>query len=242
MPSQPEQQQLWQIFHLTLIAGHNATWYRNPLWSARISCDSSQLPADSPQLFPQLLVEQARSRKGLDVEQCLAIPKTFLCYQHCLHNKSKPAAVMRRIRTLFQLKPIQWLWWGNAGLAASCTPNYKQTFPHIRKCWAGSQGNELTFWISIPFASDICNQSCWWYAWMAADRNDRVIAGMLSVEAPPSNAAQWMPASGCPSKTLCFLCLPLFQSFTFWAVFSITAPPFFSLRGYFGSMADCCQL
>lgn len=100
--------------------------------------------------------------------------------------------------------------WGNAGLAAPSTPDYKLTFPHFRTCWARSQGNELTFWICIPFASVICNQSCWWYAWMAADRNDRVsvIAGTLSVEAPPSNAAQWMPASSCPSKTLCFLCLP----------------------------------
>lgn len=157
-----------------------------------------------------LLAEQVRSRTGLAVEQGLAITKTFLCYQHCLHDKSKTAAVMRRIRTLFQLKRIQWLWWGNAGLAAASTSDYKLTFPHFRKCWARSQGNELTFWICIPFASDICNQSCWWYAWMAADRNDRVsvIAGTLSAEAPPSNAAQWMPASDCPSKTLCFLCLP----------------------------------
>lgn len=149
------------------------------------------------------------------------------------------------IGILFQLKPVQWLWWGNAGLAAPLTPNYKLTFLHFRKCWARSQGNELTFSVCIPFASDICNQSCWWYAWMDADRNDRVslIAGRLSVEAPPSNAAQWMPASSCPSKTLCVLSVSLpFQSFTFQADFSSTLPPFSSLKGYFGIMADCCQL
>lgn len=151
---------------------------------------------------------------------------------------------MRRVRTLFQLKPVQWLCWGNAGLAAPFIPNYKQIFPHFKKCWARSQGNELTFWICIPFASDVCNQSCWRYTWMAADRNDRVspIAGMVSVEAAPSKAAQWVPASGCPSKTLCFLSLPTLQPSTFQADFSITVPPFSSLKGYFGSMADHCQL
>lgn len=149
-----------------------------------------------------------------------------------------------RIRTLFQLKPVQWLWEGNAGLAAPFTPNYKLTFPHFRKCWARSQGKAFTFSICIPFASDVCNQSCWWCAWMAADRNDRVslTAGALSVEAPPSNAVQWMPASGSLQGLRVFsLSLP-FQSFTFRADFSITVPPFSSLKGYFGSMADCCQL
>lgn len=73
---------------------------------------------------------------------------------------------------------------------------------------------------------------------MAADRHDRVslITGTLSVEAPPSNAAQCLHLAAFLRVSVSYFSLSpsLFQSFTFQADFSITVPPFSALKGYFG--------